>query len=817
MIIHFAFSPMPLAKPSSPPKSSDGRCLPTSVFILAIFGATFLAYFPAWHGGQLWDDPAHLTIPALQSWHGLGQIWFQLGATQQYYPVLHSAFWLEHRCWGDAVLGYHLLNVGLHATAACLFAVVLARLRLPTSGQTPRWRTEWLAAAVFALHPVCVESVAWMTEQKNTLSLVFYLLAALVYLRFDRERRRGWYALAFGLFVLALLSKSVTATLPAALLLVFYGQRGRLSWMRDVRPLMPWFVLGAASGLFTAWVEHQYIGAKGAAFDLSLLQRCFLAGRAIWFYLGKLVWPADLIFVYPRWEVAVTWGWSLGLLGWLVALGGLWWWRARSRAPLVAAVFFAGSLFPVLGFFNVYPFVFSYVADHWQYLPCLGLIALVTEGAATGLRSRIGRLAGRSRTVAVGAGVSVAGLLLVGLFSLTWRQAGIYRDVETLYSDTLAKNPDCWLAHNNLGLFQLESGAVVPSIVHFRAAVRLKPDCADAFNNLGNALAKIPGHAAESLAAFEQALRHDPAMPEAHGNYGWALVNTPGRFSEGIAHLRTAIRLRPELFRAHNSLGIALTKLPEGGAEAILEFETALHYDPDYVAPRINLGNALVAVGLVEEGIVQLEWAQRLDPKDAAVPYNLGTALAGAGRPVEAATAFARALQLQPDYADAHTNLGNVFSQLGREPEAIEHYRTSLRLNPNSAEAHFNLGRVLRSVGDGSEAIFHFREALRYAPGAAEVWNSFGSLLLRCEQRDEGVAAYREAVRLRPDSAVFHNNLGIALTASGQVDEAIRQLRTAVQLNSQLSEAHYNLGVALHEAGREEEAKAEFVASGRAP
>ena len=808
---------MLLAKLSSPLKSFNGRHLPTAVFGLAIFAVTFLAYFPAWYGGQLWDDPAHLTAPALQSWHGLWQIWFQLGATQQYYPVLHSAFWLEHRGWGDAVLGYHLVNVGLHATAACLFAVVLARLRLPTSGLIPRWRTEWLAAAIFALHPVCVESVAWMTEQKNTLSLVFYLLAALAYLRFDRERRKAWYALALGLFVLALLSKSVTATLPAALLLMFYWRRGRLSWTRDILPLLPWFVIGAASGLFTAWVEHQYIGAKGAAFDLSLVQRCFLAGRAIWFYLGKLVWPAELIFVYPRWQVAVTWGWSIGLLGCVGVLGGLWCWRARSRAPLVAALFFVGSLFPVLGFFNVYPFVFSYVADHWQYLPCLGLIALAAEGAVAGLRSRIGRLAGRSRTAVTGAGASVAGLLLVGLFSLTWRQAGIYRDVETLYSDTLAKNPDSWLAHNNLGLFQLESGAVGASIGHFRTAVRLKPDCADAFNNLGNALAKIPGHAAESLAAFEQALRYDPEMPEAHGNFGWALVNTPGRLSEGIAHLRTAIRLRPELFRVHNSLGIALTKLPAGGPEAIFEFETALHYDPDYVAPRINLGNALVAAGRVEEGLVQLGWAQQLSPKDATVPYNLGTALAGADRPAEAAAAFERALQLQPDYAEAHTNLGNVLSQLGHDSAAIEHYRTSLRINPKSAEAHFNLGRVLRSVGDGSEAIFHYREALRLAPGAADIWNSFGSLLLRYERLDEGVAAYREAVGLRPDSAVFRNNLGIALTGSGHIEEAIGQLKIALKLNPQFADAHYNLGVALLQAGRADEAAAEFAASGRAP
>src|ERR1700722_524096 len=179
---------------------------------LAIFGATLAAYIPAMGGGMLWDDDAHITAPRLRGWDGLWRIWFHLGSTQQYYPVLHSAFWVEQRIWGDSLLGYHLVNIVLHAAAACLFALVLARAR-PAPGALPG--SEWLAAAAFALHPVCVESVAWISEQKNTLSLVFYLLSALAYLRFERDRAWGWYFPAFGLFVLALLSKSVTSTLPA--------------------------------------------------------------------------------------------------------------------------------------------------------------------------------------------------------------------------------------------------------------------------------------------------------------------------------------------------------------------------------------------------------------------------------------------------------------------------------------------------------------------------------------------------------------------------------------------------------------------------
>ncbi|MDI1318806.1 MAG: hypothetical protein PSW75_01255, partial [bacterium] len=359
-------------RPSPPPAASPARADVGSWlagwWCALVFLLILVAYLPALSGGLLWDDNGHITRTDLRSWEGLFRIWSEIGATQQYYPLLHSAFWLEHHLWGDATLGYHLLNVLLHATTACLFGRLLQRLAVPGA---------WLAALLFALHPVCVESVAWISEQKNTLSAVFYLAAALAYLRFDDgERTPRRYVLATGLFVLALLTKSVTATLPAALLVVGWWRRGRLDWRRDVRPLLPWFVLAGASGLFTAHFESALIGAQGADFNLGVLQRCLLAGRVVWFYLGKLAWPADLIFIYPRWTIdtAVWWQWLFPLAG-LALLGGLAWWSRQSRGPLAAALLFGGTLFPVLGFVNVYPFVFSFVADHFQYLASLAVFA----------------------------------------------------------------------------------------------------------------------------------------------------------------------------------------------------------------------------------------------------------------------------------------------------------------------------------------------------------------------------------------------------------------------------------------------------------
>ena len=339
----------------------------------------FLAYQPAWHAGFIWDDDAHVTPPELRSWHGLWRIWFEVGAVQQYYPLLHTASWLEFPLFGENPAGYHLVNIGVHAVNAVMLWLILRRLQVPGAQ---------LAAGIFALHPVMVESVAWITELKNTLSGLFFLGAALAYLRFDADRRKRWYATALGLFTLALLSKTTAATLPAALLVVFWWQRGRLAWARDFQPLLPFFFLGAADGLFVAWVEWQVVGAQGADFAFTFVERGLIAGRAIWFYLGRLFWPAELIFMYPRWLVSQA---DAGQYVFPAAvLGGLatcWLARRRSRAPLAAALFFVGTLFPVLGFLNVYMFVFSFVADHLQYMACVGVIAIVAAGSVN--RSRV--------------------------------------------------------------------------------------------------------------------------------------------------------------------------------------------------------------------------------------------------------------------------------------------------------------------------------------------------------------------------------------------------------------------------------------------
>ena len=661
-----------------------------------LLGATVAAYWPALRGGFIWDDDGHVTRPDLRSWHGLERIWFDLGATQQYYPLLHSAFWLEHRWWGDAAVGYHLTNVLLHVTAACLFGLVLRRLAVPGAG---------IAALVFALHPVEVESVAWISEQKNTLSTVFYLLAALAYLRFrpdvvgsrasheslaasaperkppgfreapgartnvvlSGDRFSGpypaairFYVLATAFFAMALLTKTVTATLPAALLVVVWWKKGSISWKRDIVPLVPWFGLAAAAGTMTAWIERTYVGAQGARFDLSAVERGLLAARAVCFYLGKILWPGNLVFIYPRWIVDSRIGWQYFFLAGVVAAGAiLFLLRRRWRGPLAAFLFFAGSLFPALGFFNVYPFTFSYVADHFQYLASLGVIAFAAAG--------LGRLGERSSG---GGRAAVWGLVLAvaaTLGTLTWRQAGTYRDLETVFQTTLDRNPGAWLAHDNLGVLRAREGRLTEAVEHYRAAVRLNPDFPETYNNLGTALARL-GRRPEAEAAFAEAVRLKPDSVKAEAN--WAnLLSDENRYPEAETHFGRALRLQPEDAEAHYGLANVLAN-SERLAEAIPHYREALRLRPNYPEAHANLGLAFATGGRWNEALAELT----------------------------------EAVRLRPNYPEAHAYLGFALAGAGRTPEAVGEYREALRLHPDNPDVHYQLGMALRALGQTAEA-----------------------------------------------------------------------------------------------------------------
>jgi tetratricopeptide (TPR) repeat protein len=645
--------------PERPRTPTDPPPTRTGWICVLIFLGTLVTYYPALSAGFIWDDhPGHVTKPELRSLDGLARIWTEVGATQQYYPLLHSAFWLEHQLWGDAPFVYHLLNVLLHATAACLVGAVLRRLAVPGA---------WFAALLFALHPVAVESVAWISEQKNTLSTVLYLCATLAFVRFHENRQPRSYVIATLWFIAALLTKTVTATLPAALLVILWWRHGRLAWRRDVTPLLPWFLLSIGAGALTAWVEHAQIGAQGGDFALGPIERVLLAGRAVWFYLSKVLWPAELIFIYPRWRIDTgeAWQWLFPLFA-LLVLGALWFRRRQNRGLLAGALFFGGTLFPALGFVNVFPFIYSFVADHFQYVALLAVLALIASGAT--------QWAARW-PAAVARGVAAAVLLTLG--TLTWRHAATFRDVFTLYTTTIARNPACWMAHNNLAIALVDAGRAIEALPHYEKALALRPNYAEAENNFGYALTQL-GRAADALPHLQRAVQIKPAYAEAHNNLGAAMMGL-NRPSEGMSAFSEAIRLKPSYAVAHFNLGLALASNGKP-AEAIPHFQRALERDPNYADAELNWGIALTVSGRAAEAMPHFERALQLNPQNLHARVSYGRALAALGRLEEAIAEFRAAIELQPNVAEVHFHLAVSLRQIGRLDEAEQQLRTAQQL-----------------------------------------------------------------------------------------------------------------------------------------
>ena len=672
---------------------------------LLLAAMTVAAYVPVVHAGFIWDDDAYVTENAtLRSFEGLRRIWFEPGAVPQYYPLTFTTLWLEYRLWGLEPLGYHAVNVLLHAATAVLLWLALRRLRVPGA---------WMAAAIFAVHPMMVESVAWITERKNVLSGCLALGAFLLYLRAAPPAgrvSRPAYLGACVLFVAALLSKTVTCSLPAVLVLVLWWRHGTID-RRTVTLLAPMFVIGLGLAMVTIWVEREHVGALGDEWALSFVERVLVAGRVLWFYPRTLLWPHDLAFIYPRWAIDAEVWWQylfpIAAAGTVVAL-----YLARhriGRGALVAVLCYAGMLTPALGFFNVYPMRYSFVADHFAYLPSIALIVLAT-GAATDAMQRYapGRAWVRS---------AVGGPVLLLLAVLTARQTTIYYDLRTLWADTLAKNPECWMAHNNFGMLLIAEGNVDQGVAHYREAIRLKPDFAEAYNNLAAALTS-QGKDDEAIEALREAIRSQPSYAGAYSNLG-AVLQGKGQIETAVGLYLLALQIQPGHLDTRQNLGLALAALGRA-EEGIAQLEAVVRERPDLPDAHTNLANVLRAQGRLAEATTHYSEVLRLQPGRAEAYNNLGVALAMQGRTGEALAYFEHAVRLNPDYAEARSNTANVLQAQGRLDAAIAQYDEALRLQPDNANTHNNLGLALLAQGKREAAIMHFQEALRLDPESAE-------------------------------------------------------------------------------------------------
>lgn len=550
--------------------TSFANLIPTA---LALIVATMIAYLPAFGAEFIWDDDAYLTNnTVLFAPDALRRIWFELGATIQYYPLVFTTFWIEHHLWGANPVGYHVVNILLHAMAAVLVWRVLVRLEVPGAA--------W-AAAIFALHPVHVESVAWVTERKNVLSIIFYLLAIRAYVPFLRadaitpsSRLQGPYVASFLWFVAAVLSKTSTVTLPVTLLLFHWWKSARIR-VSDVVRVAPFFAASLAAGLVTSYVEKHHVGAADAEWTLTFTERILVAGRAVCFYLGKLITPVDLAFIYHRWTVnasdAVQWLFPALVA---IALGStLFLHRRIGRGPVVALLYFVITLGPILGFVKFFFMGYSFVADHFQYLASLGPIALIAALASTPMKKPAVRAA--------------AVVLLLILGSLVFQRARVFKNSETLWNDVLAKSPSAArMAHENLAQHFTNLGRTPDAIPHFDKALAIKPDAIDTRMSYAVALHAI-GRIDDAIANLKQVLARDPV------NY-IAAVNT----------------------------GLFLTEKGDLNA-ALMYYQRGIASKPDFATAHFNLARLYARLGRRDDAIKHYREAVRLDPGDAEAAREL--------------------------------------------------------------------------------------------------------------------------------------------------------------------------------------------------
>jgi tetratricopeptide (TPR) repeat protein len=538
--------PEPVSK--SPPLTGDSlRPKPKALDwnrmfqVLLIVAAGFWIYWPVLHGDWLMDDVNYITQnPLLRDTAGLWKIWFEPGSFIEYYPLKASVEWIEWNLFGDDTLGYHLTNVVLHVVNALLVWRLLAKFGLQLA---------WLGGLIFAIHPAMIESVAWISELKNTLSLLPFLLAMGAWIDYEERKRQRDYWLALGLFLVAMLCKISMAPFPVVILLHAWWKRGRVGWS-DLKASAPFFVisltLGMASISIGSWFQQHYMPTLDAVPMGGFFSRLACAGLVLSQYLLNSLWPVNLMPIYPRWRVDPP---SLPQFFPWVILGGIfyWLWRKRrswGRHGLLGLGFFVLNLMPFLGFRTISYMGFTWVMDHFLYLPILGLIGL----AVAGIEWIYGRLAPVLRPFEI----AIIGVAMTLLAFESNGYAKAFINAETLSTYALKHNPGAWTAYNDLGCALKRSGRFNEAIDQFREALRIKPDYIESRYNLGNALFSA-GRYPEAIEQYEQVLKVQSNYPKAHNNMAVTLAKM-GHLPEAIEQFHAELQLYPDNTDARDNL-----------------------------------------------------------------------------------------------------------------------------------------------------------------------------------------------------------------------------------------------------------------------
>lgn len=665
---------------------------PDIIKALIIVVVTFIVYIQSFHGGFIWDDQIFIVENRfLLNLEGLWSIWFTTELSHQYYPLVSTFFWIERHIFGLNPVGYHITNIAFHSINALLVWVVCKRLKL---------RGAFVIALIFSLHPVHVDSAGFINELKNLASAFFYLLALLCFLTFEDKDSKRWYILMLITFILALLSKTVAGTLPAALLIIRWMRHKDIG-LKYIATLLPLFIIAAAFAIITITQEVENTGVN---IGLSFAERVLVAGRGSWFYVAKLLYPANLSFIYPRLEPDIAnfshWLYPAGVIAAVSIL--LLFSKRLSRGPAAAIVFFLVTIFPAMGFVDINFFNFSYVADHFQYLASLGIIAL-TIGIACHLIKNLPKPASY-----------IAALPVIFILAvLTWNRSGLGADHEMLWRDTIEKNPASWIAHNGLGTILLADKRIEESIDEFQQAIRINPNNEKARNNLGNALTETKRFD-EAIAQYNIALMITPENPLTLINLG-INYTLQGYLKDATASFVRSIEINPYDPYAFYNYALVLEKLGSQD-DAEHAYLRALELNPVDTESKNNLANIYMGRNNPKRAETLYNEVIRLHPGHAQALNNLGIIMNMRKDNLKSISYFERAVKADPEYSNAHYNFAITLDDLGRSKDALERYRIVLRLDPLHAEANNNIGSILLKEGNMEEAENYFKEALRLAP-----------------------------------------------------------------------------------------------------
>jgi protein O-mannosyl-transferase len=708
-------------------ETNSQRTAQTLLKALALVAITFVIYLPCLHGGKIFDDEIMLN-PLVQSPAGLPYIWFK-AMTTDYFPLTFTSLWLDYRVWGDDMFGYHFTNVLLHAISAILVWRVLRRLEMPGA---------WVAAMLFAVHPVNVESVAWVSQRKNALAMPFFLATILFYLKAKAANwNTKYYLLSIASFALALLAKTAVVPLPFVLLLCDWWQEKKFAFgRRQVMRVLPYFALSIALGVVTIWFQKHRVIGNDVVQTSSFAERFIIAGCALWFYLYKAFWPLNLLFIYPRWEISATQALLWIPLGAFVAMAiPVWVWRERLRGVVFALGYFVLMLLPVLGFLSIFYQKYSLVADHWQYFAIIGPIALVV---ALGSKLRAAR-------------IPVVVMVVAACAVLSWKQSHLYESGEIVWRDTIEKNPKCWVAHNDYGLELMRRAAQTSppdkklldeAIDHYKESLRLRPDNVEAAVNMGSALI-ASGRVDDAKAMFKKAQQDFPNDALAFYNLGF-ILHQEHKLAEAEAEYRKAIKVWPQYTVAYLWLGRVLEQQSKH-AEAESIYTEAERLVPVSLAVHRELASVLEAEGKLEPATREFETAIKLGSADPVVHYRLG----------------------------------NIFLKLKKDDEAVAQFEKVLELKPDFTEAHYQLAVYLAAHGKAREALAHYRDAVQQKPDWVPALNNAAWLLSTSKDdgaRDGTIAlslASRAVMLTKTNDANALDTLAAALAESGRFDEAI--------------------------------------------